>query len=77
VAFDCNVETVPEEATSVFLDVVSQDNVEPDWLEYMVHKVFSNQLSFLDVTHELSLLSVLSVQSPTDGEDACVVFFNT
>lgn len=47
------VETVPDEATSVLRLVLSQSIVSPDCCSYIVHMVFSSQLSLRCLSHDL------------------------
>ena len=52
VALACNVDTVPDDATSVLRLVLSQSIVSSDCCSYIVHMVFSSQLSLRVLSQE-------------------------
>lgn len=64
------VETVPDEATSVLRLVLSQSIVSPDCCSYIVHMVFSSQLSLRCLSHDLVDETYVQVPEPSDASSS-------
>ena len=64
------VETVPDEATSVLRLVLSQSIVSPDCCSYIVHMVFSSQLSLRCLSHDLVDETYVQVPAPSDASSS-------